>query len=133
MLSILFLTVLLSSCAMTMNGTRQQIHVTGGPEDKTVRLKTPDGTYEIENGSSTFLLTRSQSDIPVTVICPNGKKKEDIIPTKFDMLWGGLGNVLNGGIGWFIDPFSPEGYKIDNFSLARFCNGKGDLEAKNKK
>jgi hypothetical protein len=113
--------LILSSCAMMMNGTRQQIHFKGGPEQGVTKVRTPDGTFEVENGSGTYLLTRSKSDIPVTVTCPDGKKKDGIIETQFDFLWGGVGNIFTGGIGWFIDPFSPEGFTIKDLSLVPFC------------
>ncbi|MFN8370502.1 MAG: hypothetical protein U0T83_07765 [Bacteriovoracaceae bacterium] len=42
-----------SNCAMMVNA-RQQIQVNGGLEGKVVKLKTPDGTFEVDNGSTSF-------------------------------------------------------------------------------
>jgi hypothetical protein len=75
---------------MIMNGSKQRIFVKGGPESGVTKVKTPDGTFEIENGSGSIMLSRTRSDIPVTVTCPSGKKKTGQIRTQFDWLKGWL-------------------------------------------
>ena len=110
-----------SSCAVMMNGSQQRIFISGGPSDGITKVRTPDGTFDIENGSGSIMLTRSRSDIPVKITCPNGASKQGIIPTHFDWLKGGAGNIFNAGIGWFVDPFTEDAFVIKNLSLIDFC------------
>lgn len=119
---LILLSVFLStSCATLLNGERQQVFFKGGPEKGVTKVRTPDGTFELENGAGAYMLTRSKSNIPMKIECPDGKVKNGIIDTEFDWLKGGFGNILNGGWGWLIDPFMRESYNIKNPSLMDYC------------
>ena len=112
----------LSGCATIVNGDRQQVFVRGGVENGMTKLRTPDGTFDVENGAGAFMMTRSKSDIPVKVDCPNGTSKNAILSTHYDWAWGGAGNILNYGIGYFVDPFTRNAYIIDDVALAGICD-----------
>lgn len=118
MLGMLYLT----GCATIVNGERQQVFFRGGPEKGVTKVQTPDGTFDIENGSGAYMMTRSKSDIPLKVTCPDGQTKGGVVETGFHWGWGGLGNILNGGWGWFIDPFMSNAYVIDDVSLMAYCS-----------
>ena len=116
--------MVVTGCATIVNGERQQVFFRGGPEAGVTKVFTPDGTFDVENGAGAFMMTRSKSDIPIKVACPNGAgTKNGIIETRFDWAWGGAGNILNYGIGWFVDPFTSDSYVIKDVSLASFCSG----------
>jgi hypothetical protein len=75
-----------SSCATLFNADRQMVQFRGGQEKGVTKVSTPDGTFEVENGSGSFMMTRSKSNIPIKIMCPNGEAKNDIIETRFDWL-----------------------------------------------
>lgn len=110
-----------SSCATLFNADRQMVQFRGGQEKGVTKVSTPDGTFEVENGSGSFMMTRSKSNIPIKIMCPNGEAKNDIIETRFDWLKGGLGNVLTYGWGWLVDPFADDAYVISDVSLMGKC------------
>jgi hypothetical protein len=113
---------LLTGCATLVNQERQLVFFKGGQENTVTKVQTPDGTFDVENGSGSFMMTRSRSDIPIKIMCANGDTKSDIIQTRFDWLLGGLGNlVLTSGWGWLIDPFMPDAYLIPDISLMGKC------------
>lgn len=130
-LSTLTLCFLMTSCAMMMNGSKQQVFIKGGPENGIVKLKTPDGTFEIDGGSDSIMLSRTRSDIPIKVVCPDGKKKSGTIQTRFDWVKGGLLNVFNGGFGWIVDPFTNNAFLIENLSLMNYCKPKSPKKGNN--
>lgn len=112
--------MLLSSCASLFKDSRQQVFFRGGPSGITT-VNTPDGKFEIDGGSGAYLMTRSKSDIPITVKCPNGKTTQAIIETKFDFLVGGVANIIF----WpalFYDPFQGKAYNIPDITLNTYCN-----------
>lgn len=114
--------ILFTGCATLVNQERQLVFFKGGQENALTKVQTPDGTFDIENGSGSFMMTRSRSDIPIKIICSNGDTKSDIIQTRFDWLMGGVGNfLLTSGWGWFVDPFMPDAYIIPDISLMGKC------------
>lgn len=117
---------LATGCATLVNGERQQVFFRGGPEKGVTKVQTPDGTFEVENGSGSYLMTRSRANIPMKVTCPDGSVKSSVIETRFDWLLGGAGNILNGGWGWIVDPFVGDAYNIENVSLSTYCGAKSD-------
>jgi hypothetical protein len=117
----LFLAASISSCATLVNSDRQMVQFRGGQEQGVTKVSTPDGTFEVENGSGSFMMTRSKSNIPIKIMCPNGESKNDIVETRFDWIKGGLGNILTYGWGWFIDPFVDDAYVISDVSLMGKC------------
>lgn len=117
----LSLTLSISSCAIIAKNNRQQVAFRGGPEKGITKVISPDGTHDIENGSGSYLLTRSKADIPIKVICPNGDTKSGIVSTNFDWLAGGLGNWWTYFIGTGFDAFSDKAYNIEDISLASYC------------
>jgi hypothetical protein len=121
-LGILLFTFLFSSCAIIVKSNRQQVFFRGGPDNGVTKVNSPDGTFEVENGQGTYLMTRSKSDIPIKVTCPNGKSKSGIIETRFDWLAGGLGNWWTYFIGSVFDATNDKGYDIEKVSLSHYCN-----------
>ncbi len=107
---------------MIAKNSRQQVVFKGGPEEGITKVVTLDGTFDIENGSGSYLMTRSKADIPIKVICPNGSKKSGIIETNFDWLAGGLGNWWTYFIGTGFDAFSDKAYNIGDVSLSSYCS-----------
>jgi hypothetical protein len=113
---------LITGCATLVNQERQLVFFKGGQENTVTKVQTPDGTFDVENGSGSFMMTRSRSDIPIKIMCSNGDTKSDIIQTRFDWLLGGVANlVLTSGWGWFVDPFMPDAYIIPDVSLMGKC------------
>lgn len=114
-----------SGCATLVNGDRQLVNFKGGPEQGTTKVIAPDGTFDLVNGTGAFMVTRSKSDIPVRVICPDGSTKNAIIYTRWSWLPGVFGNLANGGWGWLIDPFTNQAYEVEDFTLAEHCPQRG--------
>ena len=124
LLTIILLSVLVSSCATIINSSRQIVFFKGATENGITKVKTPDGTFEIENGTASYLMTRSKADIPIMVYCPDGKKKSGIIMTEFDWPLGGAANLIwTYGIPFAatIDVMSNKAYNIPDISLSFYC------------
>jgi hypothetical protein len=115
------LLTLLSSCATLINQERQLVFFKGGQDKVVTKVQTPDGTFEVENGTGSFMMTRSRSNIPIKIMCANGESKSDILETRFDWLPGFFGNILFTGWGLFVDPFMPDAYVIPDVSLMGKC------------
>lgn len=111
--------LLISSCASLFKDSRQQVFFKGGPNGVTT-VNTPDGKLEIDGGSGSYLMTRSKSDIPITVKCPDGKTTQAIVETKFDVLVAGVCNVIFWPA-WLYDPFQGKAYDIPEISLSPYC------------
>jgi hypothetical protein len=111
----------ISGCATLVNSDRQLVRFKGGLEKGVTKVSTPDGTFEVENGSGSFMMTRTKADIPIKIMCPNGETRNDIVETRFDWLKGGVGNIFNYGWGWFVDPFVDDAYNISSVSLMGKC------------
>lgn len=110
------------SCATIIKNSKQTVTFTGGLEDGSTKVATPEGNYTLADGSTSALLTRTKSDIPIQVTC-NGKTNKGILPTHYDVGWAGLGNIIFGGIpGWIIDGIGDKGYDIqDSFNVGALC------------
>lgn len=108
-----------TSCATMFNGSQQQVKFMGGLEKGTTKVSTPNGTFEIEDGQGSFMLTRQKSDISMKVTCPNGKKKNIIAPTSYD--WSiGWANIFF--YPFFLEAaFADKAYKIDDVRLMGLC------------
>jgi hypothetical protein len=115
------LLVATTNCATMFKSDRQTVYFRGGPEKGITKVQTPDGTFEIQDGSGSYLMTRSKSDIPLRVTCPDGSQKTGVVETRFDWLVGGFLNVLNYGLGWVVDPFNGSSYDIADISLMEYC------------
>lgn len=111
----------LSSCAMLVKSNRQNVFFKGGPEKGVTKVQSPDGTYDVENGSGSYLMTRSKPNIPIKVTCPDGVVKSGQVETSFDWLAGGLGNWWTYFIGSIFDAMSDKGYNIEDVSLSNYC------------
>lgn len=109
------------SCAMIVKSNRQTVYFKGGPDKGLTKVQTPDGTYEIDGGQASYLLTRSKADIPIKVTCPDGSTKPGVVQTKFDWVAGGLGNWWTYFIGSIFDAISDKGYDIEDVSLMSYC------------
>ena len=116
------LLAMLSGCATLINQERQLVFFKGGQDNAVTKVQTPDGTFEVENGTGSFMMTRSRSNIPIKIMCANGESKSDILETRFDWPLGFFGNILlTSGWGLFVDPFMPDAYVIPNVSLMGKC------------
>lgn len=114
-----------SSCAILVKDDRQMVRFKGAPEEGLTKVITPDGTFDIENGQASYLLTRSRSDVPLTILCPDGSREQSVASTKFDMLAGGVGAFLMWPvIGNIIDATSNKAYDYPEISLYGKCNSK---------
>lgn len=120
-LTIIFVFASTTGCATLVNADRQLVQFKGGTEKGVTKVSTPDGTFEVENGSGSFMMTRTKANIPIKIMCPNGDVKNDIVETKFDWLKGGIGNIVTYGCGWFVDPFVDDAYIISDVSLMGKC------------
>lgn len=118
------LLAMLSGCATLINQERQLVFFKGGQDKVVTKVQTPDGTFDVENGTGSFMMTRSRSNIPIKIMCANGETKSDILETRFDWLPGLFGNVLlTSGWGLLIDPFMADAYTIPDVSLMDKCKG----------
>jgi hypothetical protein len=123
-LSALILIISLSTgCATVFKSARQQVFFQGAPSSGTTIVQSPDGKFEIEGGSGSYLMTRTHADIPIAVTCPGeSKPKQMIVETKFDWLVAGAGNLVTYGLGWFVDPFNDKSYDIPKIiQLGQHC------------
>ena len=133
-LCVLGMAILVSSCAAIVKSNRQQVVFRGGPESGVTKIITPDGTLEIENGSGSYLMTRSRSDIPLKIMCPDGTSKAAMAETSFDWLAGGAGNLVSWfALGWIVDGVSDKGYNIQDVSLASYCSHSSPREVASEK
>lgn len=119
---LLFLCFATEGCATLVNGERQMVFFKDGPVDGTTKVISPDGTFELQSGTGFYMLTRSRSDIPIRIVCPDGKASSGLLATRWSWLPGVFGNLLNGGWGWLIDPFTNQAYDIEDFSVASHCS-----------
>lgn len=78
------LLAMLSGCATLINQERQLVFFKGGQDKVVTKVQTPDGTFDVENGTGSFMMTRSRSNIPIKIMCANGETKSDILETRFD-------------------------------------------------
>lgn len=116
------LMAIFSGCATLINQERQLVFFKGGQENTVTKVQTPDGTFDIENGTGSFMMTRSRSNIPIKIMCANGETKTDILETRFDWLPGLVGNIIfTGWAGLIIDPLMPDAYVIPDVSLMGKC------------
>jgi len=112
--------IFLSSCATIFKDSRQQVFFKGAPQEGTTKVNTPDGQFEIDGGSGAYLMTRTKSDIPIKIKCPDGTSKSGIVQTKFDVLVAGVLNVLFWPA-WLYDPWQGKAYNIPEISLSGYC------------
>lgn len=121
-MKILLVLLLLSGCATMFHGSRQKVFFKGAPDEGVTKITTPTEVIEIEgDGTSMRLISRSRSDIPISITCPSGKKFDDVLETSWSWGWGGFGNILNYGIGWLVDPFTDSAYNIQENYIVRKC------------
>lgn len=106
----LSLYLLTAGCATIVKSDRTPVNFTGGLADGETQISIPDGQYSIRNGQTTLLVSRSKSDIPISVTC-NHETRNGIIKTSYDPLAGVAGNIIFGGIiGITIDAFGNKAY-----------------------
>ncbi|WP_374034343.1 hypothetical protein ACES2I_17665 [Bdellovibrio bacteriovorus] len=113
----------LSACATIVKSERIPVRFVGGLQDGKTEISLPDGQYTAHNGQTTVLVSRSKSDIPVTITC-NSQSREGIIPTSFDPAAGILGNIVFGGIiGIAIDASGDKAYDPPkSFNMSSLCS-----------
>ena len=124
LLTIFLASGLCQSCATLVHGERQKVVFSGGPESGTTKVLTQDGAFYAEHGAGSFMMTRSKSDHSVVILCPDGSRKQGIVTTRFDWIFGGAGNALTLGWGWLVDPFMDRAYNIDHVNLGKYCPQK---------
>ncbi|MBL7557323.1 MAG: hypothetical protein JNM24_15960 [Bdellovibrionaceae bacterium] len=114
-------------CATIVKSDKIPVKFMGGLKEGDTILNTPDGQYNLKNGQTTVLVSRSKTDIPISVTC-NNETREGVIITKYDALAGILGNIVFGGIiGMGIDSFNNKTYDPPNsFNLAPLCSDSKD-------
>lgn len=117
-----YLFVFSSGCATIVKSDRTPVRFSGGSSNGETRLNLPDGQYNLMNGQTTVLVSRSRQDIPFSVTC-NNETREGVIPTRFDALAGVGGNIIFGGIiGLGIDSFGNKTYDPpESFNLSPYC------------
>lgn len=114
--------VLTTSCATIVKSEKIPVRFVGGLSSGDTQMNLPDGQYNLKNGQTTVLVSRSKTDIPITVTC-NNETRDGIIQTKFDAMAGILGNIVFGGlIGMGIDSFNNKTYDPPEvFNLSPLC------------
>lgn len=110
----------LASCASMFNGSRQQVQFRGGVEKGITKVSSPDGTFEVENGQGSFMMTRTKSNIPLKITCPDGSKKSSTVDTTYDWATGWL-NLFNYGFGFIEAATSDSAYKVNDVNLYNAC------------
>lgn len=119
---IIFISIFFTGCASIVKSRQQEVNFTSISPGK-IQVKTPDGNITISQGSSSLPMNRSQQDIPVQIICPNGQSNIGTLKTHFDWAWGILGNLVSFQIiGWIVDPVSDKAYNIDDMNVSKYCN-----------
>lgn len=113
---------LLQGCATIVKSPNQSIQLTGGLEDSSTKVSTPTGNFTLNGGATTILMPRTKADIPIEVTC-HGQTQKTVVPTRFDIAWGGLGNLVFGGIiGWFLDAVGDKAWDAQTpFNVAPYC------------
>lgn len=131
---VIFMAVSLCACATIIKGQHQSVQLTGGLEDGTTKVSTPTGVYTLTGGQTTMLIPRTKQDIPVEVTC-NGTTQKTVIKTTFDIGWGGLGNIVFGGIpGWVIDGVGDKAYDAPGmFNVNQYCSQAAARSTANQK
>lgn len=126
----MLIAVFSNGCATIMKAERTPVRFTGGASAGETKLNLPDGQYNLSNGQTTVLVTRSKADIPFSVTC-NSQTREGVIRTSYDALAGIAGNIVFGGIiGIGIDAVGNKTYDPpENFNLAPYCASGGAQEA----
>lgn len=114
-----------AGCATIVKSERQTIHFVGGAESGETKIRTPDGTHTIIDGSGAVVLSRSKADIPIDVTC-NGVTQKGVIPTRYDVLMSGGGNLIFGGIiGWIIDATNDKAFDAKSpMNISNMCSPK---------
>lgn len=114
--------VSLGACATLVKSEKIPVHFVGGLKNGDTQINLPDGQFTLKNGQTTVLVSRSKTDIPVTVTC-NQETRDGVIETKYDAVAGILGNVVFGGlIGMGIDAYNDKTYDPpDTFNLSPLC------------
>ena len=112
----------LGACATIVKSEKIPVHFVGGLPDGDTQLNLPDGQYNLKNGQTTVLVSRSKADIPVTVTC-NKESRDGVIKTSYDPVAGILGNIVFGGIiGMGIDAFNNKTYDPpESYSMRELC------------
>lgn len=120
---LIILSLLLSGCATIVKSDRKTTNFVG-PQGTEAKLQTPDGNFVV-NGNASYMISRSKADIPIQVTC-NNQTQSVLMPTSFDMLWGGAGNLIFGGIpGWIIDGVGDKAYDPPtHFNLTPYCSSQ---------
>lgn len=127
----LILAMIQIGCATIVKPERQHVDFVGGPEGGTTQITTPDGTTSFNGNYGKILITRSRQDIPLTVTCKDGPKS-GLLSSQFDVLMGGFGNLVFGGIpGWIIDGTGNKAYDIPSpIDISQFCESNGKITYK---
>ncbi|WII72663.1 hypothetical protein QJS83_02115 [Bdellovibrio sp. 22V] len=123
----------LSACATIVKSEKIPVKFVGGLMHGETQLSLPDGQYNLRNGQTTILVTRSKEDIPISVTC-NAETRDGVIQTKYDATAGILGNIVFGGlIGMGIDAYNdktydpPEVYNISPLCMKKSVEDKEQI------
>lgn len=112
----------LGACATIVKSEKIPVRFVGGLQEGDTHINLPDGQYNLKNGQTTILVSRSKEDIPITVTC-NQETRDGVIQTKYDAVAGILGNVVFGGIiGMGIDAYNDKTYDPPaTYNLSPLC------------
>ncbi|UXR66203.1 hypothetical protein EZJ49_08065 [Bdellovibrio bacteriovorus] len=114
--------ILMCGCASIVKSEKTPVRFIGGLKSGDTQVNLPDGQYSLKNGQTTVLVSRSKTDIPISVTC-NNETRDGVIQTKYDAVAGILGNIVFGGIiGMGIDSFNNKTYDPPaTFNLSPLC------------
>lgn len=112
----------LSGCATIVKNEKIPMKFVGGLQKGETQISIPDGQYQVFNGQTTVLVSRSKEDIPISVTC-NNETREGVIKTSYDATAGILGNIVFGGIiGMGIDAYNNKTYDPPQiYNIAPLC------------
>ncbi|MDG0817690.1 hypothetical protein [Bdellovibrio svalbardensis] len=118
--------IAMSGCATIVKSEKIPVRFVGGLQEGDTQINMPDGQYNLKNGQTTVLVSRSKEDIPITVTC-NQQTREGVIQTKYDAVAGVLGNIVFGGlIGMGIDAYNNKAYDPPSiYNLSPLCHQPG--------
>jgi predicted small secreted protein len=109
---LVFISVLLTSCASIMHGTDQEVSVSSTPEGASVSIKTLGGIDVLE-GTTPFIANLEREDDYRVVVSKEGYEDNEVIlkNTLTGWFWG---NLLCGGvIGIIIDFSNGAAYELE--------------------
>ncbi len=112
-----------SGCATIFRGDSSFVEFVGGNPQGATRVELQGSEHAMPGGTAKIKVRHSREDIPLTVKCVKGERK-GFLHTKFDMLLGGIGNLVFGGVvGWIVDGTGNKAYIPESpIDVQEICN-----------